>query len=376
MTVNPLRELHRQGQSPWLDQIRREWLKDGQLAQWIEEDGIRGVTSNPSIFKQAIVGSDAYVEQMRRLAAEGADATAIYDALTIDDIRAACDVFMSVFEATGGTDGFVSHEVSPSLAYDTWGTIHEARRLWGAIDRPNLMIKIPATREGLPAIEHCLSEGINVNVTLMFSMAHYEAVTDAYLRGLEARRDDGASIAEVSSVASMFVSRVDTFVDDLLEKRMKVEGDPAELQKMRGLLGKAAVANAKRIYRRFQQVFTSKRFTALESNGAHPQRVLWASTSTKNPDYSDVKYVEELIGPRTVNTLPLNTMLAFRDHGVVAATLGADLELADAVVEDLALLGIDLDDVGDTLQERGVDSFAAALDDVLEAVEARIEEVR
>jgi transaldolase len=174
----------------------------------------------------------------------------------------------------------------------------------------------------------------------------------------------------------MFVSRVDTFVDDLLEKRMKVEGDPAELQKMRGLLGKAAVANAKRIYRRFQQVFTSKRFTALESSGAHAQRVLWASTSTKNPDYSDVKYVEELIGPRTVNTLPLNTMLAFRDHGVVAATLGADLELADAVVEDLALLGIDLDDVGETLQERGVDSFAAALDDVLEAVEARIEEVR
>ncbi|MFQ5459221.1 MAG: transaldolase, partial [Anaerolineae bacterium] len=321
MTTNPLRELVHRGQSVWLDQLRRDWLTDGTMARWIEDDGVRGLTSNPSIFAWAITNSDCYDEQTADLAVAGREAEAIYDKLTVDDIRAACQLLLPVYKATSGADGYVSHEVSPELARDTWGTIHEARRLWRAIDRPNVMIKIPATPEGMPAIEKALGEGININVTLLFSLSQYEAVTEAHAAGLEARHGTGRDISTLASVASFFVSRVDTKVDAALQRRLAALStvDGAEAEALEGLLGKAAVANALRAYSRYQAYAASDRFAALEAVGARKQRVLWASTSTKNPDYSDVKYVEELVAPDTVNTLPLKTLEAFRDHGRVTA---------------------------------------------------------
>jgi len=371
MTTNPLIQLNGHGQSVWLDAITRDWLESGQLETWIREQGIRGVTSNPSIFQKAIASSDQYDEQLRELALQGLDAAQIYDALTLDDIRAACDRFRPVYDASGGLDGYVSHEVSPALAYDTWGTIHEARRLWSAVDKPNVMIKIPATAEGLPAIRRCLEDGLNINVTLMFSMAHYNAVAEAYLSALEARLAAGNPLRGVASVASFFVSRVDTHVDALLDARMKGVGDPLEREQMQSLRGEAAVANSKLAYRRYQQLFTGRRFADLERHGARSQRVLWASTSTKDPSYSDVKYVEELIGPHTVNTLPLDTLEAFRDHGKVVPTLTQDVGHAEEVVRALGVMGIGLNEVGATLSKQGVDKFAAALDGVLETVDDR-----
>jgi len=371
MTTNPLRQLPGQGQSAWLDELTRDWLADGRLAEMIEADGLRGVTSNPSIFQQAIAASSAYDAQLRRLAARGLDAGAIYDALTLDDIRAACDVFLPLYQSTDGRDGLVSHEVSPDLAHDTWGTIREARRLWEAIGRPNAMIKIPATLEGLPAIQQCLEDGINVNVTLMFSLAHYDAVAEVYLRAMEARLAAGLPLDRIASVASFFVSRVDTHVDALLDARMQASGDPTETRRMRQLRGTAAVANAKRAYRRYREVFSGARYAALERHGAPTQRVLWASTSSKDPAFRDVKYVEELIGPHTVNTLPLATVVAFRDHGRVEPTLTRDLPAADAAVSGLGALGIDLGEVGEVLLRQGVARFAAALGGMLETLEAR-----
>jgi transaldolase len=372
MTENPLRQLESHGQSAWLDQVRRDWF-ESRLQAWIDEDDVRGVTSNPSIFQAAISQSDCYDDQIRELAAQGLAADAIYDRVTLDDIVSACDVFRQVYDSTMGLDGYVSHEVSPRLAYDTLATLREAERLWKAVDRPNLMIKIPATKEGLPAIRQALAKGININVTLMFSMAHYEAVADAYLYGLEDRLAAGGSINSVASVASFFVSRVDSKVDKILDSRLATEAPQGttSAKRLLALKGKAAVANSKRAYRRYEEIFTSDRFAVLERRGARPQRVLWASTSTKNPAYSDVLYVDELIGPNTVNTLPLKTLEAFRDHGRVAATLTAGLDEADRVVSELGSLGIDLRALGEQLSEEGVQAFINSLDGVLEAIEQK-----
>lgn len=371
MLPNPLRELHHHGQSVWLDQLTRDWLDNGQLAAWIEADGLRGVTSNPSIFEKAITQSADYDAAIAALAAGGLDAWGIYDALTMEDIRRACDAFSVVYAASDGHDGFVSHEVSPSLAHDAAGTEVEVRRLWRAVGRPNLMVKVPATAEGLVAAGRCLADGVNVNFTLMFSLAHYDAVAECYLGALEERSAAGRPVARVASVASFFVSRVDTYVDGLIDKRLEREADTPDARSLRGLRGLAAVANAKMAYARYQDVFDSPRFARLEARGARPQRVLWASTSTKDPAYSDVKYVEELIGPHTVNTLPLETLDAFRDHGRVRDTLTADVASAGAVVRNLKVLGIDLLDVGQELSVRGIAAFAKALEQVLAAIGTR-----
>ena len=351
-----------QGQAVWLDFIERSLLVGGGLDSLVEGDGVRGVTSNPSIFQKAIEGSDAYDAVVDAVIRENPNTTTtgLYEALAIEDIRAATDILRAVWETSSGGDGYVSLEVSPRLARDTEGTVVEARRLWRTVDRPNLMIKVPATAEGIPAIERLIGEGINVNATLMFSLADYEAVAHAYLRGLEAC----AEPAGVASVASFFVSRVDTKVD----KELEAIGTEDAL----ALRGKAAVANAKLAYRRFEEIFRGEAFAPLAVRGARVQRPLWASTGTKNPAYSDVLYVDELIGPETVNTLPVATMDAFRDHGCVRATLREDLAAAEATFAGLAALGVDLDAVTAELQVEGVAAFAASFEQLLAALDATL----
>ncbi len=357
--MNPLRTLwDDHGQAIWLDYIERDLLTSGGLARMVREDGVRGVTSNPSIFKAAITGGDAYDGVIVNLLGERPDLTtdALYEELVVSDIRSAADVLAPVYKASEGGDGFVSLEVSPHLAHDAAGTVAEAKRLWQRVARPNLMIKVPATAAGLPAVEALLESGINVNVTLMFSLAHYESVARAYLRGLERTADP----SRVASVASFFVSRVDTAVDDQLE----AVGDDAAL----ALRGAAAAANARLAYRRFLEIFDGDAFAALARRGAKVQRPLWASTSTKNPAYSDVKYVEELIAPRTVNTLPPATMDAFRDHGQPREGLEEGMATADGVVAKLQAHGIDLGAVAERLLVEGLAAFATAFDDLMAAL--------
>jgi len=364
--MNPLQALHsEQGQSVWLDFIERGMLEDGGLGRFVASDGVRGVTSNPSIFNKAITGGGRYDASLRRALARDPSlrAEALFWELAVEDIRLAADVLRDVYEDSGGGDGYVSLEVSPRLARDTGGTITEARRLWERVDRPNLMIKVPATGEGIPAMEELLAAGINVNATLMFSMRHYENVAGAYLRGV-ARCE---SPQRVASVASFFVSRVDTAVDRALE----AAGTPEAL----ALRGKAAVANSRLVYERFVTIFHGEAFAPARARGARVQRPLWASTSTKNPAYPDTKYVDELIGPETVNTIPLATLEAFRDHGRVERTVDADLDGARAVLEALPAHGIDLDAVTEQLQVDGVRAFAEAFDALLAALEARRREL-
>ncbi len=360
--MNRLRQLRQQGQAVWLDYIRRDLLTGGELARLIEEDGVSGVTSNPAIFEQAIGGSDLYDESLRALLAAGSDrpVAELYEELAVEEIRMAADLLRPVYDETGGADGFVSLEVSPHLARRTEATLEEARRLWRRVARPNLMIKIPATAEGIPAVEEALAEGINVNITLMFSLADYEAVAGAYLRGA-ARAEDPRRLA---SVASFFVSRVDSKLDKLLE----AAGSDEALE----LRGRIAVANSRRAYHRFREIFHGEPFAGLRRRGVRPQRVLWASTSTKNPAYSDVLYVEELIGPETVNTLPPETLAAFRDHGRVRPTLtAAELDAAAEPLARLAALGIDLAAATAELQREGVEKFAQPFDRLLATLEAR-----
>ncbi len=366
--MSKLVELHEHGQSVWLDFIRREMLPEGddtstgELAAMVA-DGIRGVTSNPSIFQKAIGGSDAYEAQMRQVldSDPGADSQTVFEALAVRDIRAAADVLRPVYDASEGADGFISLEVAPDLAYDTEGTISNARRLWNAVGRPNLMIKVPATDEGIPAVEQLIADGLNINITLMFSLDDYEAVAQAYLRGLE-RAEDPTSIA---SVASFFVSRVDAKADAALEK---VGSDEAL-----ALRGRIAVANAKLAYRRYQELFEGDAFGALAARGAQPQRVLWASTSTKNPAYSDVLYVEELIGPNTVNTMPPETIDAFVDHGRIdGAALTTDVDEAASDIARLGELGVDYDALTAELQTEGVRSFADAMNDLYATIDSEI----
>jgi transaldolase len=361
-----LHTLHEQGQSVWLDYIRRGIIDSGELEGMIREHDLRGVTSNPSIFEEAIGKSDDYDDELESLAAQGAEAGEAFETLAVDDIQRACDLFRPVYDAADGHDGMVSLEVSPLLASDTQRTVDEARRLWKRVDRPNLMIKVPGTDEGIPAIEQLLSEGINVNITLLFSLAGYERVMEAYLRGMERRAEAGQPLERVASVASFFVSRVDSAVDAELEKIVKEGGPNAE--KAKSVMGRAAIDNAKMAYLRFTQVFSGERWERLKARGARVQRPLWASTSTKNPAYRDVIYIEELIGPDTVNTIPLATIEAFADHGETRRTVDTDLDRARGELATLQELGIDLDAVTDRLQVEGVEKFAKAFNQMIQTV--------
>ena len=369
MIRNPLQELVDQGQSVWLDYLSRDLIRSGQLEQMIADDGLRGITSNPTIFHGAISGSDTYDAEIASLAASGLDAEATFETLAIADIRAACDILMQVYETSQGRDGFVSLEVSPHLARDTAGTVSAARRLADRVDHRNLMIKVPATREGLPAIETLLGEGINVNITLIFAQEVYRAVAETYINALEARAARGESVDDVASVASTFVSRIDTAVDAQLEAL--AESRPGAAKEARALLGQAAVANSKAVYRIFEDIFGGERFQRLAARGARRQRPLWASTSTKNPEYPPTLYVDELIGPDTVNTMPENTMTAFRDQGEVQETVRADQDFWDEVLERLKRLGIDLDAVMMQLEDEGVQKFVDSYDELLADLDAK-----
>jgi transaldolase len=370
-----LHDLHALGQSVWLDYIRRGILDNGELEEMIRRYDLRGVTSNPSIFEQAIGDSDDYDDAFDALAAGQGGATGAYEALAVEDITRACDLFRGVYDESNGTDGFVSLEVSPELAHDEAGTLDEARRLWKSVGRPNLMIKVPGTDAGLPVIEQLLFEGMNVNITLLFSVANHEQVMEAFLRGLERRMEAGQPLERVASVASFFVSRVDSAIDAQLDKLADAATDDAAKERALGLRGKAAVANAKLAYRRFQEIFSGERWERLAAAGAQVQRPLWASTSTKNPDYRDVIYVEELIGAHTVNTMPLATVEAFADHGVAASRVDQDVDQAVADIAALRELGIDLDQVTDQLQREGVEKFATSFRDLLQSVDAKLARV-
>jgi transaldolase len=366
MKANPLKTLGTFGQSIWLDYIRRDLITSGQLRRLIEEDGLRGMTSNPSIFEKAIVDSHEYDQDIRTMASQGKGVNAIYETLSQRDVQSAADEFRSVYDKTAGLDGYVSLEVNPHLARDTKGTVAEAQRLWKMLARPNVFIKVPATAEGLSAIQELISEGINVNVTLLFGLPRYRQVADAYLAGLAARTASGKPINHVASVASFFVSRIDGLVDPLLEKIIGQGGDKADLAKT--VRGQVAIASAKMAYQLYKEMFGSARFKTLADRGARAQRLLWASTSTKNPDESDVKYVEALIGPDTVNTAPLETLDAYRDHGDPKPRLEQDIAEARLVMERLQKLGINIDLVTQQLEDDGVMKFNKPFDKLLQTL--------
>lgn len=369
--AGPLLALAQAGQSIWLDYIRRGLIDSGDLARMIEADGLQGVTSNPAIFEKAINESADYRELLAVLKGSGLAPKAIYEAIAKSDIQDACDRFAHVYDWTKRRDGYVSLEVSPELAHDTEGTLAEARRLWKEVARPNLMVKVPATPEGIPAIRTLIGEGINVNVTLLFAQSAYRDVAEAYVAGLEARRAVGGNVAAVASVASFFVSRIDTVVDAQLEAKAKATADAAERDAILALRGKTAVANAKLAYSHYRSLVASERWTRLAAAGAMPQRLLWASTGTKNPAYRDVLYIEELIGPQTVNTVPPATLDAFRDHGRVRPSLTEGLDEATAVLAAIARHGIALDAITDALLVDGVKLFADAFAKLLAAVATR-----
>lgn len=379
MAANRLRELEAQGQSVWQDNITRGQLKSGGLKRLIDEDGLSGVTSNPSIFEKAIGGSQDYDETIRQGVRAGKSTAEILDEIFVADIQAAADELRPVWERANGRDGHVSIEVAANLARDTEGTIAEARRLWRLVNRPNLLVKIPGTVEGVPAIRQCLSEGININITLLFSIAHYEAVANAFIDAVEERVNQGKPVDKLASVASFFVSRVDTICDKALEATIKAATDDATRQKAQGLLGHLAIANAKLAYARFEEIFgpSDARWQKLATKGAQVQRPLWASTSTKNPAYRDVVYVEELIAPNTVNTMPPATIDAFRDHGEVrGATAKQGVDQARSDVQALAELGIDLDDLTRQLEEDGIKQFADAFDKLTEETDKKVQAIR
>jgi transaldolase len=356
--TTPLLQIKAQGQSVWYDNIDRSQLVSGQFKRLLVEDGVVGVTANPTIFEKSISAGHAYDEQMNQLIKEGKNTNDIYEAMVIQDIRTVADFLRPIYDQTNGQDGFVSLEVSPDLAHDTQGTISEASRFWHIIDRPNLLIKIPATPAGIPAIRQSLTNGLNINITLIFSLNNYHEVTEAFISALEARHAAGKDISHIASVASFFVSRVDTLVDKLLEDKVKATSNPAEQQHLKSLEGKAAIANARLVYQEFKRIFESPRFAALQQAGAHVQRPLWASTSTKNPAYRDVLYAEELIGPHTVDTMPLETIQNFRDHGQVRYSIEDNIPEAHAVLASLEEIGIHYDQVTQQLQDEGVQKFA------------------
>ena len=362
-----------QGQSIWQDDITRTMLRSGSLRRMIEEVGIRGLTSNPTIFEKAISGSDAYDDQIRHLLSQGKSPLEIFEAVEVDDIREACDLFRPLYDATGGGDGYCSIEVSPDAARDADSTREQVRRLWATVDRPNLMVKIPGTIEGVPVIEEMLAEGKNINVTLLFSLESYARVAGAYIAGLEKRHAAGEPVAHVASVASFFVSRVDTLADKLLEEKLAGASSDAERELIRSLIGRIAIANAKLAYAKFQEIFSGPRWEKLAAVGAKPQRPLWASTGTKNPNYPDTLYVDHLIGPNTVNTMPGKTIEAFLDHGTVARTVDRNLDAERETIAKLAKVGIDLAAVTHRLEAEGIASFVASFESLLAGVDAKRE---
>jgi len=362
---NPLKQLESLGQSIWVDYIRRQFLENGDLEKLIQDDGISGVTSNPAIFEKAIAHSndyDAVIEQMA-----GQTPEAIYNALSIQDIQRAADQFQQLYISTKSLDGYVSLEVAPSFARNKEGTLAEARRLWREVERPNVMIKVPGTSECVEAIRDLIRDGININVTLLFSLENYEAVAKAYIEGLEARLEQGQNLQNVASVASFFLSRIDTLIDPMLEEKAK-DSNPEIAKAAKAAIGEVAIASAKKAYQIYKQLFETERFEKLVSHGAQPQRLLWASTSSKNPNYSDVKYVETLIGPHTVNTVPMETLDAYRDHGKPTVTVEAELDKADAVIASLPQLGLNLADLTKQLENEGIDKFTQPFTKLMEAI--------
>jgi len=354
MNENPLKKLESLGQSIWLDYIRRDLIADGALLHLIEKDGLRGMTSNPAIFEKAIAESNLYDAEIQKMAHKGKNVNEIYEAITQKDVQSAADVFRPLYEKTDGKDGYVSLEVNPNLAHDTVGTIEEGRRLWVALNRPNVLIKVPATMEGLPAIRQLISEGINVNVTLLFALPRYKQVTEAYIAGITDRINQGEPITNIASVASFFLSRIDAVIDPK-------EADTIATK----IRGQVAISSAKIAYKIYKEVFENEQFTKL---GASPQRLLWASTSPKDPKYSDVKYIEALIGPNTVNTIPLETLEAYRDHGDPSNLLEADVEQASWVLSELPEMNIDLQSITEKLENDGVEKFVQAFEKLMDAL--------
>ena len=390
MNENPLKKLESLGQSIWLDYIRRDLIANGELQHLIDEDGLRGMTSNPSIFEKAIAESTIYDSVIQKMALDGKDVNTIYEAISQQDVQSAASVFKTLYEKTAGEDGYVSLEVNPHLAHDTAGTIEEGRRLWVTLNRPNVLIKVPATTECLVAIRQLISEGINVNVTLLFSLPRYRAVAEAFVEGLEARVAKRKSIDQITSVASFFLSRIDTLVDPLLEKIIVsdtlieyvqnapglvdpllekiIESDSKKNEIAREALGELAISSAKAAYQIYKEVFHSSRFKKLEEKGAHVQRLLWASTSNKNPNYSDIKYIEPLIGTNTVNTVPPQTIDAYRDHGDPKLTIEQDLQKANRVLKSLPELGIDINKITQQLEDEGIGKFNEPFDKLMGAL--------
>ena len=370
MNKNPLVGLKEIGQSVWLDNLSRKLIRSGELKRLIDQDGLSGITSNPTIFQKAISGSTDYDSSLRRMTDKGVkDEKELFLGLAMEDVSDTADLLWPTYQSANGQDGFVSIEVSPDLAYDTPATISEARRLFSSLGKKNILVKVPGTKQGVPAIEQLTSEGVNVNVTLLFSTERYEEIAEAYLKGLERRVSQGQPIHEIASVASFFVSRVDTLADKLLEARLSSAASKAEKDKIASLFGKAAVANAKIAYKKYRSIFSSKRFLALKAKGGNLQRILWGSTGTKNPKYSDIKYVGELIAPDSINTLPEATINAFRDHGQAKTTITDGLKEAERVFPELKSMGIDIREVTDQLEKEGVqlfsDSFFALLKEIL-----------
>jgi len=365
--ANPLKGLLAYGQSPWMDYIRRDLLTGGGLQKMIDNDGLRGMTSNPAIFEKAIATSKDYADIIESPESKKLDAKAIFERIAIRDVQQACDIFKPVYQESRTRDGYVSLEVSPMLAHDTQGTLDEARRLWKSVNRPNVMIKVPATKEGVPAIRQLLEEGLNINITLLFAQSAYEQVAAAFLDALEARAAKNQDISHIASVASFFVSRIDTLIDGRIDELLKTTTDAARRSKLTAVQGKIAIANAKLTYRKYQELFGGARWKALTAKGAQPQRLLWASTSTKNPKYRDVIYVEELIGADTVDTIPPATFDAFRDHGKLRPSLTENVDQAAKTMAALEEAGISMMEVTNKLLQDGVKLFADAFTQLLVA---------
>ena len=373
--MNPILKLHELDQSYWMDNLSRRMIKNGDLQKRVSEFGLRGITSNPAIFNKAISKSDDYDEQISQLAEEGRSASEIYEAMVVKDIQDACDILRPVYNDSDGVDGYVSLEVSPYLARDTKATMEDTRHLFKAVDRPNVFIKIPGSEQGVPAIEEMLYEGINVNITLLFSIQSYEAVAKAYIKAMERRAKEGKPIKDVTSVASFFLSRIDVLVDQLLQHRI-VPGQEDRNPLAKQLLGKVAVASAKLAYQSFKKIFAGDKWEALAQKGARVQRPLWASTSTKNPEYSDVRYIEPLIGPNTVNTMPEETIEAFSDHGVIEEnSVEKDLDAAKQTFDDLESVGIDIDKVTWQLVNEGIQKFIDPFDELMKNISEKREKI-
>jgi transaldolase len=363
---NPIRALRGFGQSAWLDYIRRRMILEGELQQRISQDGLRGLTSNPSIFEQVIAGSGDYEEDIRLIARQGRSVEDIHDALTFKDIGMAADMFRPLYEKTDGKHGYVSLEIDPHLADDEEGTLQEARRLWRALGRPNLMLKVPATNAGLSSVRQLVREGINVNVTLLFSLPRYRQAAEAYIEGLEARAADGGPLSWIASVASFFISRIDVMIDDILKRR---EYLPEAADQVRQVYGQTGIASAKLAYQIYREIFESERFSALREKGAHPQRLLWASTGTKSIEFSDIKYVEALVGPDTICAMPQETLNSYRDHGEPELRLTQDLQTAHQVMDCLPMLDININKITQSLEEQGVERFIQSYDRLMQAIE-------